>query len=176
VSALAPSPADAAHAGTGATAPAAPRPLEACPLCGAPLQPAQEWCLQCGAAARTRLAAAPNWRLPTALIAVLAALSLGVIAAALVKLAGETGPGPAPTTTTITTPAPAAPAPSATTAAPAPTSPAAGAAPTTAAPGGTTVPPSGASASPTALPQSGGTVAPTPSTPAAPSPSARSVK
>jgi hypothetical protein len=80
---------------------------ESCPLCGGPLQPAQEWCLRCGAAARTRLAAAPNWKGPTATLAVLAALCLGVIAAALVKLAGETGPAPAAITRTITT-APAA--------------------------------------------------------------------
>ena len=64
----------------------------ACPLCGAPLHAAQDWCLRCGAAARTRLAASPElegrrsrrsrwWRV----------LSLGVLAAALVKLAGGSG-------------------------------------------------------------------------------------
>ena len=77
----------------------------ACPLCGAPLDPRQEWCLSCGAAARTRLAAPTNWKAPIVAIAVIAALALGVLAAALVKLSG--GPGApktlAPITRTVTT-------------------------------------------------------------------------
>ena len=76
---------------------------EACPLCGAPLAAEQEWCLRCGAAARTRLAAAPDWKGPIVAVAVVAALALGVIAAALVKLAGDSGPAPAPVTRTLTT-------------------------------------------------------------------------
>ena len=63
----------------------------ACPLCGAPLDPAQEWCLSCGAAARTRLAAPTNWKAPIVAIAVIATLALGVLAAALVKLSGGSG-------------------------------------------------------------------------------------
>jgi hypothetical protein len=81
------------------TAPAA----EACPLCGAPLAQEQEWCLRCGAAARTRLAAAPSWKAPLIALAIVAALALGVLAAALVKLAGDSGPAPAPVTRTVTT-------------------------------------------------------------------------
>lgn len=80
---------------------AAPAPVDAsCPLCGTPLDPAQEWCLTCGAAARTRLAAPTNWKGPVLTIAVIAALALGVLAAALVKL--SEGPGraePAPPVT-----------------------------------------------------------------------------
>jgi hypothetical protein len=83
---------------------------EACPLCGAPLNPDQDWCLRCGAAARTRLAATPNWKGPIAAIAVVAVLALGVLAAALVKLAGGSGSNAAPTTTT-TVAAPAASTP-----------------------------------------------------------------
>lgn len=83
-------------------------PGETCPLCGAPLHPEQEWCLRCGAAARTRLAASPNWRAPLLGAIVVAVLSLGVLAAALVKLAGDSGPGRPPTTTTVTTTPPAA--------------------------------------------------------------------
>jgi hypothetical protein len=83
-------------------------PIEGCPLCGAPLAPDQEWCLRCGAAARTRLAATPNWKAPVATVAVVAALARGVLAAALIKLAHDSGPAPAPTTTTVTTPATAA--------------------------------------------------------------------
>ncbi len=82
------------HAGAAA-------PGEACPLCGAPLHPQQEWCLSCGAAARTRLAAAPNWKGPVATLAVVSALSLGVLAAALVKLAAGS-PATAPVTATRT--------------------------------------------------------------------------
>lgn len=62
---------------------------DSCPLCGAPLQPDQEWCLHCGAAARTRLAATPRWKVPIVALAVVAALSLAVLAVALVKLAGS---------------------------------------------------------------------------------------
>jgi hypothetical protein len=75
---------------------------ERCPLCGTPLAPDQEWCLRCGAAARTRLAAAPNWRVPLATMAVLAALALGVLAAALVKLAADSGPTPPASTSVVT--------------------------------------------------------------------------
>jgi hypothetical protein len=67
---------------------------DACPMCGAPLRGEQDWCLSCGAAARTRLAATPNWRAPIALLAVLAALALGVLVAALVELAGSSTSSP----------------------------------------------------------------------------------
>jgi hypothetical protein len=111
-----------------ATTAAALPAREMCPLCSAPLDPEQEWCLRCGAAARTRLAASPAWKAPVLVLAVLAALSLGVLAAALVTLAGgsNTSTTAAPATTTVTT-------------APAVT------APTTAVPGGTTIPPTTAS-------------------------------
>lgn len=75
---------------------------EACPLCGAPLHPAQEWCLHCGAAARTRLAASPNWKAPISALAVVAVLALGVLAAALVKLAGGSGSAAPAVTRTVT--------------------------------------------------------------------------
>jgi hypothetical protein len=93
-----------------------PVAAEGCPLCGAPLDSAQDWCLRCGAAARTRLAAAPRWRTPLVLVALVATLALAVIAAALVKLAGETAaPPPIHRTVTTLTPAagPASPAPAA---------------------------------------------------------------
>jgi hypothetical protein len=83
----------------------------ACPLCGAPLHPQQEWCLNCGAAARTRLAAPTNWKAPIVAIAVIVTLALGVLAAALVKLSGGSGTAqaPLPVTRTITTAAPVLP-------------------------------------------------------------------
>jgi hypothetical protein len=93
-------------------------PRDACPLCGASLHPEQEWCLRCGGAARTRLAAAPtNWKAPVAALLAVIALSLGVLTAALVDLAGS-GSGAPATTKTVTAPAsPAAAAPTAPTAA-----------------------------------------------------------
>lgn len=73
-----------------ASAPARPEgvPREMCPLCGAPLRPEQSWCLRCGAAARTRLAAQPKWKALVLAFVVVVVLSLGVLAAALVTLAG----------------------------------------------------------------------------------------
>ncbi len=98
-------PAAAAHQpAAGASLHAAP-PRDACPLCGSPLAPDQEWCLHCGAAARTRLAATPNWRWPLIAVAAVVATALAVLAVALVKLAGDSGPAPAPVTQTVTTPA-----------------------------------------------------------------------
>ena len=61
---------------------------EACPLCGQPLAPTQDWCLRCGGAARTRLAASPRWSGPVIAVAVVAAIALAVLAVSLVKLAG----------------------------------------------------------------------------------------
>lgn len=122
-----------------------------CPLCGAPLHPEQEWCLRCGAAARTRLAASPNWKAPLLGAIVVAVLSLGVLAAAFVKLAGDSGPGKPPATTTLTTTSPAAL--SATT----PTTPTVSSTPT--------VPP--ASSTPrTTTPSTPQSTTPTPTTPA----------
>lgn len=63
-------------------------PREVCPLCGGGVRPEQDWCLRCGAAARTRLAAPPKWKpLAFALLALIV-LSLAVLIAALAKLAG----------------------------------------------------------------------------------------
>jgi predicted amidophosphoribosyltransferase len=61
---------------------------ELCPLCGAPLKREQDWCMRCGAAARTRLAAQPKWKALVVALLVVVVLALGVLTAALVKLAG----------------------------------------------------------------------------------------
>jgi hypothetical protein len=79
----------------------------ACPLCGTPLQADQEWCLGCGAAARTRLAAPTNWRAPILALALVVALALGALAAALVSLTGASGSSAAPPAITRTITAPA---------------------------------------------------------------------
>jgi hypothetical protein len=126
---------------------------DTCPLCGAPLDPEQDWCLNCGAAARTRLAATPNWRAPAATVAVIAVLALGVLAAALVKLAGGSGSSTTPpVTTTVTTPA-AAPTTATTPAAPGATSTAPGA--TSTAPGAAATGPAAATATPGATATTG---------------------
>jgi hypothetical protein len=90
----------------------------ACPRCGAALRPEQDWCLECGAAARTRIARTPAWRVPVFLVALLIGLSGAAAAFAFVRLsntdddlraaktaASLTAPAPA----TATTPAAAAP-------------------------------------------------------------------
>jgi hypothetical protein len=67
---------------------APPASTETCPLCGAPLLVEQNWCVRCGAAARTRLAAPAKWKaLVTALLLVVT-ISLAVLIVALVKLSG----------------------------------------------------------------------------------------
>jgi septal ring-binding cell division protein DamX len=88
--------------------PPAHRP-DACPNCGAPLPPGQDWCLNCGAPARTRIAGTPNWRLPVALVGVLIVLLGAAVAVAFVQLSDDSkdvgktdSVASAPTTTTPT--------------------------------------------------------------------------
>jgi hypothetical protein len=102
-----------------------PVPLR-CPRCGAGVAPEQDWCLECGAPARTRLAPTPNWRAPMALVAVIVLLAGGALAFAFTSLTSEDGSVSAATTapaqpaeTIGTQSVPIAPAPS--TAAPAST-------------------------------------------------------
>jgi hypothetical protein len=81
-----------------------PEASEACPLCASPLHRDQEWCLRCGAAARTRLAATPNWAAPIAAIVAVIVLSLGLLATALVDLAGSSSPTKVRVTRFVTAP------------------------------------------------------------------------
>jgi hypothetical protein len=69
-------------------APAAEVPREVCPLCGGPLRRDRDWCLRCGAAARTRLAAPPKWKLLVVSLVSVVVLALAVLVVALVTLAG----------------------------------------------------------------------------------------
>jgi hypothetical protein len=128
---------------------AAPQPTsDACPLCGAALDPEQEWCLRCGAAARTRLAASPSWKTPVIVLAAVVALSLGVLAAALVSLAGGSGHSTKAPVTVLVTATPTATIPPTTavapttTAVPGTSTPTATPPSTTTAPGATTTSPS----------------------------------
>jgi hypothetical protein len=60
-----------------------------CPRCSAAVQADQDWCLECGAAARTRLAPPANWRLPVALLATIALVAGVAIAVAFVALTND---------------------------------------------------------------------------------------
>jgi hypothetical protein len=83
-----------------------------CPRCGAAMTDQQEWCLNCGAAVGTRVVAAPGWRTPIAIAAVILALAAIAVAIAIVQLADDTGevaqnpPAQAATPAPTTTPAP----------------------------------------------------------------------
>jgi septal ring-binding cell division protein DamX len=84
--------------------PSPPAPVERrCPRCGAHLSAEQEWCLDCGSAVGTRVAAPRGWRVPFAVVGVLLALALIAVVLALVELAGpaeqvsEVPATPAPT-------------------------------------------------------------------------------
>jgi hypothetical protein len=77
----------------------------ACPRCGAAVGPEQDWCLECGAAARTQLVPTPNWRLPILLIAVVAVISGAGLAGAFVALTADEGTTQ-PATATAPAPAP----------------------------------------------------------------------
>jgi hypothetical protein len=76
----------------------------ACPRCGASVAPDQDWCLDCGAAARTRLCPTPNWRAPVAALAVVALLAGIGLAVAFVALTNDSTKAPA-TSTAATAPA-----------------------------------------------------------------------
>ncbi|HEV7494595.1 hypothetical protein [Baekduia sp.] len=75
----------------------APVPLR-CPRCGANVAPEQDWCLECGAPARTRLAPTPNWRAPMALVAVIVLLAGLALAFAFTNLTSDDGSVSAATT------------------------------------------------------------------------------
>lgn len=51
------------------------RPAIHCPSCGREVSGKQNWCLQCGAAARTRLAPTPPWKTPIAITLIFIFLS-----------------------------------------------------------------------------------------------------
>ena len=83
-------------------APAVQSPPRACPRCGAPLQPEQDWCLSCGAAASTRIAPAPSWRAPLAIVATVLVMAAAGIAVAFLSLtddAERVAQAPEPTAT-----------------------------------------------------------------------------
>jgi hypothetical protein len=90
------------------TPPAPKEPTtRACPRCGAPLTPDQEWCLNCGADVGARVATTPRWKVPLILVGVLVVAALGAVALALVELADDHQQQVAQTPTASATPTPA---------------------------------------------------------------------
>ena len=63
-----------------------------CPRCASTVGPEQEWCLDCGAPARTRLVPTPNWRAPVAVLAVVVVLAGIALALAFISLTNDTEP------------------------------------------------------------------------------------
>ena len=112
-----PTPPDAAQAATGPT----------CAKCGAPMDPGQDWCLQCGAGAPGSLdAGGPSWRSAAAILTATAVLVLGAAAAAYAALNKEGAHKATPTVVAVaTTPAAATPTPT-TPVTPTPTTPGSG--------------------------------------------------
>jgi septal ring-binding cell division protein DamX len=94
---------------TEVAAPSPPATARACPRCGAPLAPDQEWCLSCGTAVSTRIAPTPRWRVPVVLVGTLLALLVAALILALVELSGDPQPV-AKAPVGIPTPAAGAPA------------------------------------------------------------------
>lgn len=80
-------------------APPTPQPVPLrCPRCGANVAPEQDWCLECGAPARTRLAPTPRWQAPIALVAVVVLLAGVALAFAFTSLTSDDGSVSAATT------------------------------------------------------------------------------
>ena len=142
----------------------------ACPRCGAAVRADQDWCLMCGTAVTTKVAGAPGWRTPVAVVGVVCALALVALVVAFLEISNDaekvaSAPSPAPsaapaaaepTVTASPTPAESI-ATIAPTATPAPTtSPDPAASPATS-PGASPSP--GTTATPGASPAAGGTVA-----------------
>jgi ribosomal protein L37E len=105
----------------------------ACPRCGAHLAENQDWCLECGNAATTRIRRPPDWRVPLVAAALVLALVGGALAVAFVSIAGDDTSSTATRAGAGATPAAAAPtaaaAPAASTPPATATTPPAGAAP-----------------------------------------------
>lgn len=94
-----------------------------CPRCGSNLAPDQDWCLECGAAATTRILRPPSWKLAVAIV--LAVVTAVVVAVVIVvnALSGDAdraaSRASAPAVTAPATPAAAPAATTSTAAAPA---------------------------------------------------------
>jgi len=96
-------------------APGSPQPQElpegttACRSCGAPMEPGQDWCLNCGTAAKGTLGQQPGWRAARTIIALTALLVLGAAAASYAALTDDGAKPPASSAPVAQAPAAATP-------------------------------------------------------------------
>src|ERR671932_186050 len=82
--------------------------LRTCKSCGATMEPGQDWCLACGAAAG-RLAGRPGLRSMSAVLGLTGLLVAGAVAASYAALSEDQTVPPAQTAAATTTPAPPTP-------------------------------------------------------------------
>jgi hypothetical protein len=102
--------------------PAAPAPARACRSCGASLAPEQDWCLACGTAASAGAGRRPGWRAVATTLALTLVLVAGAVVASYAALTDKPAPvapqspvaqvpaTPPPAATQATPPATTAPA------------------------------------------------------------------
>ena len=128
---------------------------DACPNCGAPLRPDQDWCLNCGQAVTTRIAGPPAWRSPIAIVGVVLLLAAAGLLIAFLELSSDPE-----TVAQSPTPTPAATGAIVPTATPSPD------------PAATVTPGTDGTLTPTPSPGAETTPTPGPTTTATPSPSA----
>lgn len=69
--------------------PPATAPEFACEVCGAGMQRGQDWCLECGAAARGRLGARPGWRAAFTVVGLTLLLVCGAVLASYAALTSD---------------------------------------------------------------------------------------
>jgi cell division septation protein DedD len=111
-----------------------------CPNCGAPADPGQLMCLECGSRLALGYQRPPSWRLPAAVIGVVLLIAGIGVAIALAGVTGDANKTTAAAPTKQAASAPADTPPTASTPAPAPTTSTATPAPTDSASGGTATP------------------------------------
>ena len=76
--------------------PTKPEAVRTCASCGSPMEPDQDWCLNCGTAASGSLGRRPGWRAASTVIGLTLVLVLGAIAASYAAITGDDGNTPAP--------------------------------------------------------------------------------
>src|SRR3954469_16262907 len=87
-----------------------PAPERPCAECGAPLEPDQDWCLECGTAQPDRPGARPGWRTAAAVLATTGVLASGAVAAAYAGLSADAKKSAAPNAQAALPPPPPPPA------------------------------------------------------------------
>jgi hypothetical protein len=149
-----------ADAPAGATPEQAPPHAASCPRCQAPVEPGQDWCLNCGEAQASRRVTLPGKRAAATVLALTTVMVGGAVAASYAALTdGSDAPPPAPTQVAQVPQSPAPPAAAVTPP------------PSTAVPPSTTAPANPSGSVPPAT-GGGSSTPPIASTPVTPAPSA----